>query len=235
MLTVVLSLLYLEDASPKLPNVQLQVTSKRPFVTPTAAFHDVVAPLGYDDDDEGLAWPVHNKKDRNVAGVGQKHGYYGQILGEGGLQIAPDVKVLNNLEIVAWNLSHQSSRNHILKESERLGVLQADGSIAIPPQMMSNTEYKYVSGRQRYIIYLCHENMSCCGWGDRQHGILSAYIISLVTNRTFGVDMSSPCPLVNLFHPRLLNWKINASDLVGLSTRHIYAVNDRTFRQVCVI
>uniref|UniRef100_A0A2C9L5E9 GT23 domain-containing protein n=1 Tax=Biomphalaria glabrata TaxID=6526 RepID=A0A2C9L5E9_BIOGL len=84
---------------------------------------------------------------------------------------------------------------------------------------------------ERYIVYLCHSNLTCAGWGDRQHGVLSAYLLSIVTNRTFKVDMQSPCPLSKLYHPRLLNWRINQSELEGLSSTHLYALNDRRFRE----
>ena len=84
---------------------------------------------------------------------------------------------------------------------------------------------------QRYIVYLCHKNITCAGWGDRQHGIFSAYLLSLVTNRTFKVEMDSPCPLWKLYHPRILNWKLNETELHGLTSTHVYALNNRTFRE----
>lgn len=84
---------------------------------------------------------------------------------------------------------------------------------------------------EKYIVYLCHSNITCAGWGDRQHGIFSAYLLSLVTNRTFKVDMQSPCQLSKLYHPRMINWKIHQSELEGLSSIHLYALNDRKFRE----
>ena len=83
---------------------------------------------------------------------------------------------------------------------------------------------------EKYIVYLCHVNLTCAGWGDRQHGIFSAYLLSLVTNRTFKVEMDYPCPLWKLYHHRLINWRINSSELVGLTSTHIYALNDAKFR-----
>jgi len=91
----------------------------------------------------------------------------------------------------------------------------------------SRTDWKGES----FIVYLCNKNLTCAGWGDRQHGIFSAYLLSLVTNRTLKVEMDSPCPLWKLYHPRLVNWKINGSELHGLSSTHIYALNDREFRE----
>ncbi|XP_076438921.1 uncharacterized protein LOC143277866 [Babylonia areolata] len=173
------------------------------------------------------SWPDHKKEARRIAGMGQAPG-------------AKDIRVLNNLEIVVQNLSLASGsgshhhHHHQQKESARLGIVYRDGKIVIPPHLLNARSEPSSSSppRQRYIIYLCTGNMTCCGWGDRQHGILSAYLISLVTNRTFGVDMSIPCPIGMLFHPRIVDWKINASALVGLSSRHIYSVNDVVFRQV---
>ncbi|XP_005096896.1 uncharacterized protein LOC101845916 [Aplysia californica] len=84
---------------------------------------------------------------------------------------------------------------------------------------------------ERYIVYLCHSNLTCAGWGDRQHGIFSAYLLSLVTNRTFKVEMDGPCPLYKLYHHRILNWRVNSTELHGLSSTHLYALNDRKFRE----
>lgn len=225
--TVAVSLLYLEDASLKMPHDRLQHLPTRSITTAAPSVSHAGLDHAQSDTDDIQVWPIR-------VGVGRsKHGAkWADPDPRDALAVGSDVKVLNNLEIVARNISHHSVRsNYLKKESWRLRVVQEDGSVVIPPHLL-NAVRPEINSRKRYIIYLCHANISCCGWGDRQHGILSTYVISLVTNRTFGVEMSSPCPLTNLFHPRLLDWKINASSLEGLSTRHIYAVNDRVFRQV---
>lgn len=228
-LTVFVSLIYLEDASLKMPHVRLQAVQERSYMAPPPgpAQHFMAEAPRREAKSQKQDWPDHRKlKDKKGALVLQQEG---EVLPGG------EVGELNNLEIVARNDSHHG-RSYLLLESRRLGVVQRDGSVLIPP-FLTHTRPSNASmdGRPRYIIYLCHANITCCGWGDRQHGILSAYLISLVTNRTFGVDMSSPCAFSNLFHPRLLNWKINSSSLVGLTSRHIYTVNDRVFRQVMQI
>lgn len=241
-LTVVVSLLYLEDAALQLPHphsghMRLQSASGH-----DVTHHDLLPdpqsirrsrellPLhgqsnerrGWNDDVEERdnllfqrqAWPDRHKPwDHGV-----KRGH--------------EVEVLNALEIVALNTSMQHDFGHPRKESELLGVEVKGGTVVIPQRLLNMTPAASVPRRQRYIIYLCKANITCCGWGDRQHGILSAYLISLVTNRTFGVDMSTPCSLTSLFHPRILDWKVNASSLQGLTSRHIYTVNDRLFRQI---
>ena len=117
-------------------------------------------------------------------------------------------------------------------ESDRLGVVIRDGDVIIPHRLLNSAPMPGVRSGPRYVVYLCDSGLVCGGWGDRQHGVLSAYLISLVTDRTFGVDMSSPCALTSFFHPRIIDWRINSSHLVGLTSRHIYAVNDAIFRQV---
>ncbi|XP_041355815.1 uncharacterized protein LOC121373316 [Gigantopelta aegis] len=141
--------------------------------------------------------------------------------------------VLNDLEIVAHNASIDQSHGHMIESNiiyrHRLQSMNYSNGSGTRLNSYHNATS---SANKKYIIYLCTKSMTCCGWGDRQHGILSAYVISLVTNRIFGVDMSAPCPLSNLLHPRKLMWKINPADLEGLSTKYIYTVNDKVFRQM---
>ena len=246
MLTVALSLLYLEDAALKLPHTRLQAApyllatphpltfTPRPPESPSKqGVEQKVELMERQAEVARQQWPDHKKDPRRAAlasrgtGVGGGTGM-GSPQEDGG-----DMKVLNSLEIVVQNLTHVHGYNQPQKESERLGVVYKDGAVIIPPYLLSaSPPSPPLPSRQRYIIYLCTGNITCCGWGDRQHGILSAYLISLVTNRTFGVDMSMPCPLTTLFHPRIIDWKLNSSALQGLTSRHIYSVNDWIFRQV---
>ena len=238
-LTVVLSLLYLEDAALKLPHTRLQAAPHIPTFSPALPIEAGRAeairladrgggvrrkeqPAASGGALQKQVWPDRKKDMQSDAGVGS-------------LMNRPNVKVLNSLEIVAQNLSHTYAGTHMQKESERLGIVYKDGSLIIPPHLLAGPPLNASHpARKRYIIYLCHNNITCCGWGDRQHGVLSAYLISVVTNRTFGVDMSSPCPMATLFHPRIIDWKVNTSSLVGLTSRHIYTVNDKLFRQVSI-
>uniref|UniRef100_A0A0B6ZPQ3 GT23 domain-containing protein n=1 Tax=Arion vulgaris TaxID=1028688 RepID=A0A0B6ZPQ3_9EUPU len=108
--------------------------------------------------------------------------------------------------------------------------------IPLTLQIYSNPERTRTNWTgERYIVYLCHSNLTCAGWGDRQHGIFSAYLLSLMTNRTFKVDMQSPCPLSKLYHPRLVNWKVNETEFNGLSSTHLYTLNDQKFRETMKI
>ncbi|XP_067659194.1 uncharacterized protein [Haliotis asinina] len=62
--------------------------------------------------------------------------------------------------------------------------------------------------RSRYIIYHCGGRFGLCGgWSDRVMGILMTYLISLATNRKFGIEMTSPpCNLTSYVTPNLVDW-----------------------------
>lgn len=62
---------------------------------------------------------------------------------------------------------------------------------------------------KRYIMYRCEQKLDrdyCGGIGDRLKGILSTYLWSLLTNRTFVVKITRPCNIINLMEPNLVNW-----------------------------
>ncbi|XP_046571451.1 uncharacterized protein LOC124279656 [Haliotis rubra] len=147
--------------------------------------------------------------------------------------------ILNDIEIEVANSSSEQIPQHACVELKNISrhlqlnaLIPSNRDRILLNHFQNTSVHRTNSNREKYIIYYCRKNITCCGWGDRQHGILSAYVISLVTNRTFGVDMSSPCLLSNLFHPRKLNWKINSTLLQGLSTKYLYTVNDKVFRQL---
>jgi hypothetical protein len=88
---------------------------------------------------------------------------------------------------------------------------------------ISKTIYfsKNVSDK-KYIVYECTNENICGGWGDRLKGIMSAYAISLLTDRYFLIYHVRPCLLTNFFEPSIhfLNTTINydqASKLWSLS------------------
>lgn len=62
---------------------------------------------------------------------------------------------------------------------------------------------------ERFVMYRCDQlkdQHDCGGLGDRMKGILSAYLWSLLDNRTLIVQVNRPCNLVNLLEPNEVNW-----------------------------
>lgn len=66
-----------------------------------------------------------------------------------------------------------------------------------------------LSTSDRYIMYRCDRELDknlCGGFGDRLKGILSAYLWSLLTNRTFLLRVTKPCNMVTLLEPNEVEW-----------------------------
>ncbi|CAG2206850.1 unnamed protein product [Mytilus edulis] len=63
---------------------------------------------------------------------------------------------------------------------------------------------------KKLLVYECAG--TCGGLGDREKGILSAFLLSLLTQRTFVVLHRTPCEIKRFFVPRIYDWaKCSAS------------------------
>ncbi|XP_041364534.1 uncharacterized protein LOC121379918 [Gigantopelta aegis] len=71
---------------------------------------------------------------------------------------------------------------------------------------------------KKYLIYSCLFDKPCSGWADRQRAIISGFLLAQITNRTFGIILTSPCDLKKFFVPNEYNWVVDENELVGLST-----------------
>jgi hypothetical protein len=90
-----------------------------------------------------------------------------------------------------WSLS---SRNHI-----RLGRLYKKYHL-----LLNFAAFQRNNFSDKTMIYSCQS--FCGGWGDRLRGILSVYILSLLTNRHFMIDMNYPCDISKVIEPNFINW-----------------------------
>ena len=60
---------------------------------------------------------------------------------------------------------------------------------------------------QKLLVYSCTSRTRVCsGLGDRERGIISSFLLALLTNRTFVVKHSFPCSLSNFFEPNRYDW-----------------------------
>ena len=59
---------------------------------------------------------------------------------------------------------------------------------------------------QKFLVYRCDSSSWCGGWGDRQKGIVSTFLLSLLTERLFIIDIDNPCKLENILVPNIYNW-----------------------------
>ena len=82
-------------------------------------------------------------------------------------------------------------------------------------QMVSSQNASFANETERFMIYQCIK--FCGGWADRLKGIITAYIIATLTNRTFGIQIvDNECSLTNHLKPNEVNWDIPHS--VDLTT-----------------
>ena len=122
----------------------------------------------------------------------------------------------------------------ILQFTQKLNMIQP-GSICLNSEITSSKEdpkmyfvpliEKSNQYKRRYLIYHC-ENF-CGGLGDRFRGIVNSFILALITNRTYGIHHTMPCPLQNFLRPNKYNWVVNQT-LKGGITSKVYDLIDHT-------
>eukprot|EP00930_Biecheleria_cincta_P033382 TRINITY_DN23122_c0_g1_i1.p1 TRINITY_DN23122_c0_g1~~TRINITY_DN23122_c0_g1_i1.p1 ORF type:complete len:936 (+),score=174.35 TRINITY_DN23122_c0_g1_i1:98-2905(+) len=86
----------------------------------------------------------------------------------------------------------------------------------------------------RSLVYVCNPFTLCGGHGDRTNGILSAFVLALLTSRAFFIDFDSPLPLNLLLQPRrfedlgsfVLDWRIQGFGALGAGG-HSFYLDDR--------
>ena len=59
-----------------------------------------------------------------------------------------------------------------------------------------------------FLVYVCRDKQMCGGWGDRQKGIISVYLLAVLTNRAFMILYDSPCELTKFLVPKEYNWTL---------------------------
>lgn len=60
---------------------------------------------------------------------------------------------------------------------------------------------------KKFLVYKCDE--CCCGgWGDRLKGIVSSFLLALLTERVFIINMKQPCDLESILDHRIYDWSI---------------------------
>ncbi|XP_069137717.1 uncharacterized protein [Argopecten irradians] len=88
-----------------------------------------------------------------------------------------------------------------------------------------------INRTEGYLVYDCSHRWpgSCGGWSDRLSGILSTYILAIITNRKFLINFDNPCLLQDYFE--LHDWSYNKT-LVGNKTSKNYYLKDDSGRKI---
>ncbi|GAB1603084.1 uncharacterized protein LOC115215651 isoform X1 [Argonauta hians] len=83
--------------------------------------------------------------------------------------------------------------------------------------------------KTKYIIYYCVGERTCGGWGDRQLGIVSVYLMALAMGRRFGIMISKPCEISAFLRPNKVNWEIDLNELSSLESRYLYLIGNKEY------
>jgi hypothetical protein len=70
--------------------------------------------------------------------------------------------------------------------------------------LLNLTAFKGNPLAEKTMIYSCQS--FCGGWGDRLRGIISVYVLALLTDRRFLMDMNYPCGISKVLEPNFVNW-----------------------------
>ncbi len=81
---------------------------------------------------------------------------------------------------------------------------------------------KPITSPNKYLVYTC--NQPCGGWGDRTRKIVGAYLLSLVLNRTFIINMTWPCSITNFLQPNFILWNQTIKNLSKRTNITIYTL-----------
>ncbi|XP_067686786.1 uncharacterized protein [Haliotis asinina] len=112
------------------------------------------------------------------------------------------------------------------------GSFDGFGQRSLKHDDTENPKTKTVINRNKFLVYLCNKQKLCGGWGVRQAGIISTFLLANLTNRIFKVSMTSPCKLQHFLIPNQLNWIPDIEELRGKSLSVIHDVHNSTFLDI---
>jgi hypothetical protein len=95
------------------------------------------------------------------------------------------------------------------KLREHMQLLQTSiRSVRVESKQTKEANFK------KFIVYECHGH--CGGHSDRIKGIFSSYAWSLITNRTFLINITEPCHFAELMRPNdvQVNWNADLTTLL---------------------
>ncbi|XP_060599267.1 uncharacterized protein LOC132752886 isoform X2 [Ruditapes philippinarum] len=135
----------------------------------------------------------------------------------------------NTSKYQSGNFSQRFNRptlwsRRIVKEN---GCLAFKGGQTLRDGVLQNIKLSDISycKKQRFLVYKCDSSMYCGGWGDRQKGIISTFLMAVLTNRVFVIDMDKPCKLDNILLPNSYDWSLCYNFVKTVSKRNYIQLN----------
>lgn len=86
---------------------------------------------------------------------------------------------------------------------------------------------------RNFIVFRCLKWPMCGGYGDRQKGIISTFLIAMLLNRTFVIIHKDPCELSEFLTPNLYDWTQCIEYILSVpvkNTTNIWSVGNYKFR-----
>ena len=113
----------------------------------------------------------------------------------------------DNSKIAAEEETSRRTNKHVIrKDNVGFKKLNEDGmhnQIAnLSPTLTDETPCE----RRKFIVYRCRKNEYCNGWGGRQKGFISTYLMALLTKRYFIIIHNKACNLDTYLVPNRYNW-----------------------------
>ncbi|KAL8558239.1 hypothetical protein ACOMHN_040937 [Nucella lapillus] len=96
---------------------------------------------------------------------------------------------------------------------------QASRAVTKVTASASTSKKETTPKTKKKVVYVC--SGGCGGWADRQKGIVSAYVLSAMLGRDFGVHVTFPCDLQRLMNVGKVNWKVSPGELTGPGYRRV--------------
>ncbi|BFZ03457.1 hypothetical protein BsWGS_06496 [Bradybaena similaris] len=147
--------------------------------------------------------------------------------------------VSKNVMVKIMSVAYQENRpenDTMFKRSADVGQINDNNNRSLitpesPPSQVTGltvvTTIKNQTTNRKFLIYICDHKTYCYGLGDRQRGLVSVYLLAEVTNRSFGIIMTSPSEFTEFYQPNLVPWDIPKSELEGRSSVEILAYGPR--------
>ncbi|XP_070193791.1 uncharacterized protein [Littorina saxatilis] len=104
----------------------------------------------------------------------------------------------------------------------RVAHERVDISEKLPPRSNASVDNAGESRqKRRTILYACRI-AECGGWADRQKGVVSAYVLSVLLDRDFKLDMPRPCDVSVFMLPDQVNWTLAPNETHGKTTKKLF-------------
>lgn len=130
-----------------------------------------------------------------------------------------------------WILKNQISTNR--SQTQNLKSLIA----TTPSRVGSKVKTRKTSKpkiKQKYLIYSCKVG-TCGGFGDRQRGIISTFLLANLTKRRFGLMLTKPCDIRQYLYPNEVQWDIPRKQLTKLKTQLVKMTTRKSVRAMASI